>query len=150
MQLQSDAVLITPLYLITHNSVFYATSLTSAEITTWSTCVRLAYRFTHIIIYIWRRPSVAETCRRLSGDTTKISDAAVKPCILCVCLLHSVQTGSWAQTTSYPNGTEIPLPGVKRRRREADHSPPANAEIKNDGAIPPLPQNFFAAWCLIN
>jgi hypothetical protein len=29
--------------------------------------------------------------------------------------------------------------GVKRPRRIADHSPPSSAEIKNDGAIPPLP-----------
>jgi hypothetical protein len=31
------------------------------------------------------------------------------------------------------------LPGVKRPRREANHSPPSNAEVKNGGAIPPLP-----------
>jgi hypothetical protein len=30
------------------------------------------------------------------------------------------------------------LPGVKRQRREADHSPPTSAEVKNGGAIPPL------------
>jgi hypothetical protein len=28
---------------------------------------------------------------------------------------------------------------VKRQVREADHSSPSNAEVKNDGAIPPLP-----------
>jgi hypothetical protein len=31
-------------------------------------------------------------------------------------------------------------PGVKRQRREADHSPPTSAEVKNAGAIPPLPR----------
>jgi hypothetical protein len=30
-------------------------------------------------------------------------------------------------------------PGVKRLGREADHSPPSSAEVKNDGAIPTLP-----------
>jgi hypothetical protein len=30
------------------------------------------------------------------------------------------------------------LPGVERQGSEADHSPPFNAEVKNDGAIPPL------------
>jgi hypothetical protein len=30
-------------------------------------------------------------------------------------------------------------PGVKLARREADHSPPANAEVKNGGTISPLP-----------
>jgi hypothetical protein len=29
-------------------------------------------------------------------------------------------------------------PGVKRPGREADHSPPSNAEVKNGGAIPSL------------
>jgi hypothetical protein len=28
---------------------------------------------------------------------------------------------------------------VKRPRREADHSPPSTAEVKNVGAMPPLP-----------
>jgi hypothetical protein len=32
--------------------------------------------------------------------------------------------------------------GVKRQGREVDHSPPSSAEIKNDGAIPPLPSMF--------
>jgi hypothetical protein len=30
-------------------------------------------------------------------------------------------------------------PGVKRQGREADHSPPSRADIKNGGTIPPLP-----------
>jgi hypothetical protein len=30
-------------------------------------------------------------------------------------------------------------PGVKRQGREADHSPPFSAEVKNGGAIPPIP-----------
>jgi hypothetical protein len=29
-------------------------------------------------------------------------------------------------------------PGIKRQEREADHSPPSSAEVKNGGAIPPL------------
>jgi len=37
--------------------------------------------------------------------------------------------------------------GVKRPRREADHSPPSRAEvIRIRGAIPPLPQYAFTAW----
>jgi hypothetical protein len=31
-------------------------------------------------------------------------------------------------------------PEVDRKRREADHSPPSSAEVKKDGAIPPLPR----------
>jgi hypothetical protein len=30
-------------------------------------------------------------------------------------------------------------PGVKRKGREAGHSPPSSAEVKNGGAIPPVP-----------
>jgi hypothetical protein len=31
---------------------------------------------------------------------------------------------------------------VKRPEREADHSPPSSAEVKNGGAIPPLPHMY--------
>jgi hypothetical protein len=36
-------------------------------------------------------------------------------------------------------------PGVKRLRREGDHSPPSSVQIKNGGAIPPLPHT--SSWC---
>jgi phosphohistidine phosphatase SixA len=36
--------------------------------------------------------------------------------------------------------------GVKREKREADHSPPSSVEVMNDGVIPPLPS---LKWCLI-
>jgi hypothetical protein len=36
----------------------------------------------------------------------------------------------WGPPTSYPMSTEGSSPGVKRPGREADHSPPTNAEIK--------------------
>jgi hypothetical protein len=39
--------------------------------------------------------------------------------------------------------------GVKWLGHEADYSPPSSAEIKNVGAIPPLP-HIFMVWCLIN
>jgi hypothetical protein len=44
--------------------------------------------------------------------------------------LHVVQAGSGVHTTSYAMGTRDSFPGVKRARREADHSPPAGAEVK--------------------
>jgi hypothetical protein len=34
--------------------------------------------------------------------------------------------------------------GVKRLGREADHSPPSSAEVKNCGAVPPLPH--ISSW----
>jgi hypothetical protein len=38
--------------------------------------------------------------------------------------------------------------GVKWPGHEADHSPPSSAEVKECGALPPLPQFVFIAWCL--
>jgi hypothetical protein len=46
-------------------------------------------------------------------------------------LHHPNQTGSGAHPASYPMGTRGSFPGVKRPRREADHSPPPSAEVKN-------------------
>jgi hypothetical protein len=53
---------------------------------------------------------------------------------------HRVQTGCQAHPASYPMGIEDYFyPRLKQQRREADRSPPSSAEIKNGGAIPPLP-----------
>jgi hypothetical protein len=46
-------------------------------------------------------------------------------------LYHLIQTGSGGHPASYPLDTMGSFPGVKRPGREADHSPPSNAEIKN-------------------
>jgi hypothetical protein len=40
------------------------------------------------------------------------------------------------------------VPGVKRQGREADHSPPPKAEIKNGDTF--TPPYVPMAWCLIN
>jgi hypothetical protein len=53
---------------------------------------------------------------------------------------RSVQTGSGADPASCPMGTVGSFPGVKRQGREAVHSPPSSAEVKNGGAVPPLPR----------
>jgi hypothetical protein len=39
--------------------------------------------------------------------------------------------------------------GVKGAGRESHHPPPSRAEVKMTGAIPPLPQYVFMAWCLV-
>jgi hypothetical protein len=39
--------------------------------------------------------------------------------------------------------------GIKRPGREADHSPPCSAEVRMRGAIFPLPQYVYMAWCLL-
>jgi hypothetical protein len=54
-------------------------------------------------------------------------------------LLHTVQTRSGADLLYYPMGTGTLPPGVKWPKREADHSSLSSAEVKNNGAIPPLP-----------
>jgi hypothetical protein len=58
-------------------------------------------------------------------------------------LLHSVQTESEAHSASYPMGTGGSSPGTKRQGREAGHSP-SSSEVKNGGAIPPLPH--MSSW----
>jgi hypothetical protein len=45
-------------------------------------------------------------------------------------LSRRVQNGSGAHPTSYPMGTSGSFRGVKRPGREADHSPPSSAEVK--------------------
>jgi hypothetical protein len=47
--------------------------------------------------------------------------------------LHVVQTGFGAHPASYP------MDRVMREEREAGHLPPSCAEVKNGGAVPPLP-----------
>jgi hypothetical protein len=54
-------------------------------------------------------------------------------------LLHGVQTGSGAHPATYPTGAWSSIPGGKRPGPEADRSPPSIAQVKNGGAIPPLP-----------
>jgi hypothetical protein len=54
-------------------------------------------------------------------------------------LLHSVQVGSGAHPASYRMGTGGFSHGVKRPWREGDNSSLPSVEVKNCGAIPPLP-----------
>jgi hypothetical protein len=61
-----------------------------------------------------------------------------------------VQTGSGAHPASYSLGTGGSSLELKRPRREAGHSPPSNAEIKNAWSYNTTPQYAFMAWCLVN
>jgi hypothetical protein len=54
-------------------------------------------------------------------------------------LHHRVQNSSGAHTASYPMGTRGSFPGVKRLGREADHSSPSNAEVKNEWSYTSTP-----------
>jgi hypothetical protein len=58
----------------------------------------------------------------------------------------------WGPPRLLPSGYRGTLsPGTKRPGREADHSPPSSAQVKNDGAIPPLPHTSFVTLdgCLV-
>jgi hypothetical protein len=55
---------------------------------------------------------------------TEAKDFSSSPC---------VQTGSGPHPASYPMGTEGSFPGGKAwPGRDADHSPPSSAEVKNE------------------
>jgi hypothetical protein len=45
-------------------------------------------------------------------------------------LHYRIQNGAGAHPASHPMGTRGSFPGVKRPGREADHSPPSSAEVK--------------------
>jgi hypothetical protein len=60
-------------------------------------------------------------------------------------LLHIVHTLPEAHPASSPMGIRDSSLGVKRLGREADHSPPTSAEVKDCGAIHPLPPYAFMA-----
>jgi hypothetical protein len=64
-------------------------------------------------------------------------------------LHHRVQNGSGAHPASYPMDNRGSFPGVKRPGREADHSPPSSAEVKNAWSYNSAPQYAFMAWCLV-
>jgi hypothetical protein len=48
-----------------------------------------------------------------------------------------------AHPVSYLMGTGALSQGKKRPGRKADHSPPSCTEVKNDGAISPLPIRLY-------
>jgi hypothetical protein len=58
-------------------------------------------------------------------------------------LHHRVQNGSGAHPDSYPMGIGSPSLEVKRPEREADHSPPSSAEVKNAWSYTSTPQYVF-------
>jgi hypothetical protein len=60
-------------------------------------------------------------------------------------LFHSFQIDSGAHPASYPVGPGALSPGVRRKGREADHSPQSSAKV-NEGAIPAL-SHVFSCHC---
>jgi hypothetical protein len=66
----------------------------------------------------------------------------VFPLVKFLSLSHSVQTGFEPHLASYLMGTGDSFPGSKAAM--ALHSPPTSTEVKNGGAIPPLPH--ISSW----
>jgi hypothetical protein len=60
-----------------------------------------------------------------------------------------VSMGLVRHPASCPMGTRDSFPGVKRPRRDADHSPPSSAAVKNVWSYTSTPQYVFMAWCLV-
>jgi hypothetical protein len=54
-------------------------------------------------------------------------------------LHQSVQTGSEAHRIPHLVGVAGTFSTIKRSGCESDHQPPSSEEVKNSGAIPPIP-----------
>jgi hypothetical protein len=56
----------------------------------------------------------------------------------------------WSPSSLLSNGYwGVLSPGLKRPAREADHSPPTSAEVKNAWSYTSTHQCVFMAWCLV-
>jgi hypothetical protein len=58
--------------------------------------------------------------------------------------LDLAEAGFEASRASYSTGIEGSFSGVKGQEREADQLPPSSSEVKNDGAMPPIPNT--SSW----
>jgi hypothetical protein len=85
----------------------------------------------HLLLYMRSRGSAGSIVSDYGLDDRAIevrsptgADFSSSPC---------VQTGSGAHPASYPMGTGCSFPGSKARPgRDADHSPPSSAKVKNE------------------
>jgi hypothetical protein len=64
-------------------------------------------------------------------------------------LRQCFRTGSGAHPVSYPTGTMALSSGVKLPGREANHSPPPSAKVKNAWSYICAPPYVFMVWCII-
>jgi hypothetical protein len=60
-----------------------------------------------------------------------------------------VSVGVVRLPASCPMGTRGSYPGGKRPGREAAHSPPSSAEVRNVWSYTSTPQYVFMVWCLV-
>jgi hypothetical protein len=54
----------------------------------------------------------------------------------------------WGPPSLLTNGYRALSPAIKRLGREADHSSPSRAEVKNAWSYTSIPPYVFMAWCL--
>jgi hypothetical protein len=72
---------------------------------------------------------IATAIRAARGVQARLPEGASD----CFFLPHNARNGSVVHPVSYTMGTTASLSGVKRQRREASHSPPSIAEVRNGG-----------------
>jgi hypothetical protein len=75
---------------------------------------------------------------------SRLDGRGVGVCIPARGNIFLISTGYGAHPASYSMGTGDYSPRVKCPGREDQHSPPSSAEVKNGGAIPPLPDT--SSW----
>jgi hypothetical protein len=94
-----------------------------------------------------RRAGIAQSVQRLATGWTAEGSEFESRWGQEFSLLHIVQTGSAAHPTSYAVGTggSVPVRGVKRLKREADHSHVQLVpRLRKYGSIHPLPRT--SSW----
>jgi hypothetical protein len=72
--------------------------------------------------------------------------------LLQTCSFHSATASRPALGPNQPQNrwiTRAFTPGLKRPRRELDHSPPPSAEVKDASSYTSTPPYFFTACCLL-
>jgi hypothetical protein len=84
-------------------------------------------------------------------QTFKLLDVELHNCTCVSSLLFTTVSGTVLGPTQPPIQW---VPGalslrLKRPGREADHSPPSSAEVKNVWSYTSTPQYVFIAWCLV-
>jgi hypothetical protein len=105
-------------------------------------------------ILFWKDGATNVWCTlRMRFCASYISSFKTLFCILVYIMLSFVRIwvgmGVVRHPASYPMGTRDSFPGVKRPGREADHSPPSSAEVKNAWSYTSIPQYVFMAWCSV-
>jgi hypothetical protein len=115
----------------------------------WKLSQQLYNQFTSFTLPVWKSRDDSVGIALGCGLDDRVSGVRFPAEAENFSLHHRVQNGSGSHPTSYPMGTRGSFPGLKRPRREADHSPPYSAEVKNEWSYTSTPQYAFMAWCSV-